>query len=92
MDVLPRSMRRPNKFLGLTDYILSDYARHDGRQVNLYVAYYASQRTGLSPHSPSVCIPGNGWQITDLATDELPQQRFKCVPAFKSRRHRERVK
>lgn len=53
-------------FLGLTDYILSDYVKTDGRTVNLYVAYYASQRTGVSPHSPSVCIPGNGWQITDL--------------------------
>ena len=28
--------------------------------------YYANQRTGASPHSPAVCIPGNGWQITDL--------------------------
>jgi exosortase D (VPLPA-CTERM-specific) len=54
------------QFLGLTDYILSDYAKKDGHAVNLYVAYYASQRNGLSPHSPSVCIPGNGWQITDL--------------------------
>jgi exosortase D (VPLPA-CTERM-specific) len=54
------------QFLGLTDYILSDYVKKDGRAVNLYVAYYASQRNGLSPHSPSVCIPGNGWQITDL--------------------------
>ena len=52
--------------LGLTDYILSNYAKRDGRAVNLYVAYYASQRTGSSPHSPSVCIPGNGWQITGL--------------------------
>jgi len=54
------------KFLGLTDYILSDYSKKDGHAVNLYVAYYASQRNGLSPHSPSVCIPGNGWQITNL--------------------------
>jgi EpsI family protein len=30
------------------------------------VAYYASQRTGASPHSPAVCIPGNGWLITKL--------------------------
>ena len=50
----------------MTDYILSDYARSDGRSVNLYVAYYANQRTGSSPHSPAVCIPGNGWIITDL--------------------------
>jgi exosortase D (VPLPA-CTERM-specific) len=52
--------------LGLTDYILSDYVRTDGRPVNLYVAYYATQRNGLSPHSPSVCIPGGGWQISNF--------------------------
>jgi exosortase D (VPLPA-CTERM-specific) len=53
-------------FLGLTDYIMADYSRSDGRGVNLYVAYYASQRDGVSPHSPQVCIPGNGWQITQF--------------------------
>jgi len=50
-------------FLGLDDYILSDYDRADSKVVNLYVAYYASQRKGSSPHSPIVCIPGGGWQI-----------------------------
>jgi exosortase D (VPLPA-CTERM-specific) len=50
--------------LGLEDYILSDYGRPNGGSVNLYVAYYASQRKGLSPHSPIVCMPGGGWQIT----------------------------
>ncbi len=52
--------------LGLDDYILSDYIRPDRKAVNLYVAYYASQRAGLSPHSPIVCIPGGGWLITKL--------------------------
>lgn len=52
--------------LGLDDYILSDYSAVDHKAVNLYVAYYASQRTGVSPHSPIVCIPGGGWQIADL--------------------------
>ena len=50
--------------LALEDYILSDYSKPDGKAVNLYVAYYASQRTGESPHSPLVCIPGDGWSIT----------------------------
>ncbi len=50
--------------LGLADYILSDYSLPDSGAVNLYVAYYASQRQGLSPHSPIVCMPGGGWQIT----------------------------
>ena len=52
--------------LGFSDYVLSDFAKPNARPVNFYVAYYASQRSGLSPHSPSVCIPGNGWQITEF--------------------------
>ena len=52
--------------LAVDDYILSDYRAGDGKAVNLYVAYYASQRKGESPHSPIVCIPGGGWQITSL--------------------------
>ena len=52
--------------LGLSDYLLSDYSRADGKSVNFYVAYYASQRKGESPHSPIVCIPGGGWTITDI--------------------------
>ena len=54
------------KALGFTDYVLSDFAKGNTRAVNFYVAYYASQRTGISPHSPSVCIPGNGWRITEF--------------------------
>jgi exosortase D (VPLPA-CTERM-specific) len=50
--------------LALEDYVLSDFSKSDGKAVNFYVAYYASQRTGESPHSPLVCIPGEGWSIT----------------------------
>ena len=50
-------------FLGVTDYVLMDYVKPKGRGVNFYVAYYASQRSGFATHSPSVCLPGNGWQI-----------------------------
>lgn len=50
--------------LKVDDYLLSDYRDSRGKIVNLYVAYYASQRTGESPHSPLVCIPGTGWLIT----------------------------
>jgi exosortase D (VPLPA-CTERM-specific) len=53
-------------FLGVTDYVLGDFSKSDARSVNLYVAYYATQRSGVSPHSPSVCLPGNGWQMTDF--------------------------
>ena len=54
------------QFLKVDDYILADYNRPGGKPVNLYVAYYASQRTNESPHSPIVCLPGGGWSITLL--------------------------
>jgi exosortase D (VPLPA-CTERM-specific) len=52
--------------LKLDDYILADFVGIDRRPVNFYVAYYASQRKGESAHSPRSCIPGGGWEITDL--------------------------
>jgi exosortase D (VPLPA-CTERM-specific) len=56
-------------FLGLEDYVIADYRRED-QIVNFYAAFYGSQRKGVSPHSPQVCIPGGGWLITSL--DRVP--------------------
>ena len=52
------------QFLKVDDYLLADYQDANGRAVNFYVAYYASQRQNESPHSPTVCLPGSGWIIT----------------------------
>ncbi len=49
--------------LKLDDYIIADYVDGSGRSVNLYLAYYASQRSGSAAHSPKSCIPGGGWRI-----------------------------
>jgi EpsI family protein len=32
---------------------------------NLFIAYFKTQRTGQSPHSPKNCLPGTGWQPTE---------------------------
>lgn len=32
---------------------------------NLFIAYFRSQRTGQSPHSPKNCLPGSGWQPSE---------------------------
>jgi exosortase D (VPLPA-CTERM-specific) len=53
------------KTLQLDDYMIGDYSK-DNSIVNLYIAYYASQRKGVSPHSPQVCMPGGGWVISSL--------------------------
>lgn len=52
--------------LRLDDYLLADYTRSNGYPVNLYVAYYASQKMGEAAHSPRTCIPGGGWQIKSM--------------------------
>jgi len=53
------------KVLCASDYLLRDYQRNDGAVANLYVGYYASQRSGASYHSPLNCLPGSGWSLTE---------------------------
>ncbi|EFK09739.1 EpsI family protein [delta proteobacterium NaphS2] len=47
--------------LDLSDYVIVNYRDPSGREVNLYVAYYESQRKGESIHTPGTCLPGSGW-------------------------------
>jgi exosortase D (VPLPA-CTERM-specific) len=49
--------------LQLSDYLYADYQRAVGAPVNVWVAYYDSQRKGDSTHSPASCLPGGGWQF-----------------------------
>jgi EpsI family protein len=42
------------------DTMSRDYVSPGGL-VNLWVAYFKTQRTGSSPHSPKNCLPGAGW-------------------------------
>lgn len=58
--------------LKLDDYVMANYQRNGGELVNFYVAWYESQRTGNSAHSPRSCIPGGGWRITSLEQVALP--------------------
>jgi exosortase D (VPLPA-CTERM-specific) len=58
--------------LKLDDYLLADYVNVSGRGINLYMAYYYSQRKGEAVHSPRSCLPGGGWQMRDFDQRELP--------------------
>ncbi|HEV2827134.1 MAG TPA: EpsI family protein [Pyrinomonadaceae bacterium] len=51
--------------LKASDYLLRNYRSHDGRVVNFYVGYYASQRDGATYHSPLNCLPGSGWVMSE---------------------------
>jgi EpsI family protein len=51
--------------LRASDYLLRNYRANDGRVLNFYVGYYASQRDGATYHSPLNCLPGSGWVMSD---------------------------
>ncbi len=50
--------------LKTSDYTMREYYLPNGRIANIYVGYYASQRTGTTYHSPQNCLPGAGWVMT----------------------------
>lgn len=52
------------KVLKATDYVMRDYYG-PGKRLNLYVGYYASQRSGATYHSPLSCLPGTGWEMIE---------------------------
>ena len=52
------------KVLKASDYLLRDFRKPNGPAANLYVGYYASQRSGATYHSPLNCLPGSGWILS----------------------------
>lgn len=44
--------------------------------VELFVAFFKSQRAGVSPHSPKMCLPANGWteESSRIISVDVPGQ------------------
>ena len=67
--------------LGVSDYWMANYRRDDNEAtINLYMAYYDSQRLGSSIHSPANCIPGHGWQIKEKSIVQI-ETPLRPIPA-----------
>lgn len=49
------------KVLRADDTLNRSYASENGVPLNLFMAYFKSQKTGVAPHSPKNCLPGSGW-------------------------------
>ena len=48
--------------LGPGDFLVRNYRNHDqGASVDLFIAYFPSERSGDTIHSPKNCLPGAGW-------------------------------
>jgi EpsI family protein len=43
-----------------------------GEGVDLFVAYFGTQRTGKTPHSPKNCLPGSGWVPSESGMMQVP--------------------
>lgn len=71
--------------LGVDDSFLCNYRDHDGRQIQLYIGYYKSQREGDLIHSPKNCMPGAGWNIihTSLVDLNIPRRNPHKVKVIK---------
>jgi len=59
--------------LGPGDYLVRDYDNVDAPEppVNVYLAYFPSQKAGDTIHSPNHCLPGAGWVPTSRETASL---------------------
>ena len=55
--------------LGAGDFLSRIY-RHDGmaEPISLFLAYFPTQQTGTTIHSPKNCLPGSGWRFDSSST------------------------
>ena len=68
---LPRLSNEEQRVLKANDYLSRVY-RHNGQSVELFVAYYSSQKSGEAIHSPKNCLPGAGWQVISSEIVSVP--------------------
>jgi len=80
--------------LGAGDFLLRDYQDVESRaRVTLFLAYFPSQRTQDTIHSPQNCLPGAGWspvradRITVTADGHAPFSANRYLVAKGQERH-----
>jgi EpsI family protein len=70
------------KVLKADDYVSRFYVR-GASAVELFVAYYATQRQGDTMHSPMNCLPASGWEPMSTARIQIP---MSAGPAMNANR------
>jgi exosortase D (VPLPA-CTERM-specific) len=76
-----RFREQTESVLRVSDYTMREYVAPNGRMANLYVGYYASQRTGATYHSPQNCLPGAGWVMREPESIEIKTASGKSFQA-----------
>jgi len=70
--------------VGVSDYTNRFYFEQADAPIQLYIGYYASQKTGDTIHSPKNCLPGSGWDpvTSGYATIPIPGQHSVVVNEY----------
>jgi EpsI family protein len=76
-----RFSEQTESVLRTSDYVMREYKNSAGKFANLYVGYYASQRTGATYHSPQNCLPGAGWEMKQPELIEITTPNGKTFTA-----------
>ncbi|MGB7435489.1 MAG: exosortase C-terminal domain/associated protein EpsI [Candidatus Acidiferrum sp.] len=58
--------------VSVTDYTNRIYFDSSRDPIQLYIGFYASQRTGDTVHSPKNCLPGSGWDPVRFSYVTIP--------------------
>ena len=57
----------------------SQSASADAAGISLFIAYFPTQRSGQSIHSPQHCLPGAGWSFESSGTTDLTDSTGKTI-------------
>ena len=65
--------------LGPGEFLSRIYTRPKSSYVDFFIAYFPSQRTGNTIHSPKNCLPGSGWSPTESGQIQIQRPDGKKV-------------
>ena len=58
--------RKVRELAGMNDYLMWQYRDAQGYTLGLYIGYYRDQVEGGIIHSPKHCMPGSGWDPSQM--------------------------
>jgi EpsI family protein len=65
--------------LGSGNYLSRLYSSPTAPPVDLFIAYYNTQRSGDTIHSPKNCLPGSGWTPLEAERIQLPVTQTQSI-------------
>ena len=78
--------------LKLSEFVTREYANKEEQKIALYIGYWEKQTSDhqAAKHSPSTCLPANGWKISEreakvLTPESKPLKVSTIVADFKGK-------